>query len=360
MSWQFFKKSLTQNTSFSQVMDGYLVHFFVPEYELHGLPKHITFVLDTSGSMSGVKIKQLKDAMDAILNDLKRTDYLSIITFDDTYVFWESSFAAQYPIYKFAAQYPIYKARDYVVKEARNYINNIKPNGGTNLNDALREAVKLSNYGIEKIDFDAPNKDQILPMIVFLTDGEPTAGEVDRYNIKRNVRSTNTFAIPIYGLAFGNSADFNLIKDISSENGAFAKKIFEASDATVQLKNFYKEISTPLLKDVTFNYISNTNLETAQTCLPNAMFYKGIEFVSVVKLEEGGLPEKLEVKGYEGTRPYYDVIYPCNDPRSQKIVPFIDGSQDHVRTMACIPSSRPIPLNTGSGHERNLITFAFY
>ena len=356
-------------------MDGYLVHFFVPEYDLHGLPKHITFVLDTSGSMSGVKIEQLKDAMDAILNDLKRTDYLSIITFDDTYVFWESkaqsavdkvfrldSGRMDYGLFGLdsAAQYPIYKARDYVVKEARNYINNIKPNGGTNLNDALREAVKLSNYGIEKFDFDAPNTEQILPMIVFLTDGEPTSGEVDKYIIKRNVKSINTFAIPIYGLAFGNSADFDLIKDISSESGAFAKKIFEASDATVQLKNFYKEISTPLLKDVTFNYISDTNLETAQTCLPNAMFYKGNEFVSVVKLEDGGLPEKLEVRGFEGTRSYYDVIYPCNDPRSpQKIIPLIDGSQDHVRTMACIPSSRPTTLNTGSGHEPNLIIFAF-
>merc|ERR1712038_61047 len=45
-----------------QVIDGYFVHYFIPEI-LPVLPKHVIFVLDVSGSMDGEKISQLKDAM---------------------------------------------------------------------------------------------------------------------------------------------------------------------------------------------------------------------------------------------------------------------------------------------------------
>ena len=37
-----------------QVVDGYFVHFFAPS-TLTVLPKHVVFILDTSGSMAGIK-----------------------------------------------------------------------------------------------------------------------------------------------------------------------------------------------------------------------------------------------------------------------------------------------------------------
>lgn len=46
------------------------------------LPKHVIFVLDTSASMWGVKIKQLREAMSSILSKLKSEDYFTIITFN--------------------------------------------------------------------------------------------------------------------------------------------------------------------------------------------------------------------------------------------------------------------------------------
>ena len=40
-----------------QVLDGYFVHYFAPE-NLQTLPRHVIFVVDVSGSMSGTKLKQ--------------------------------------------------------------------------------------------------------------------------------------------------------------------------------------------------------------------------------------------------------------------------------------------------------------
>jgi len=41
-----------------QVSDGHFVHFFAPT-NLSPLPKNIVFVIDISGSMWGVKMKQV-------------------------------------------------------------------------------------------------------------------------------------------------------------------------------------------------------------------------------------------------------------------------------------------------------------
>lgn len=64
----------------TQVNDGYFVHFFSPS-ELQPLRKHAIFVLDVSGSMDGRKIEQLREAMAAILDDLKEGDFFNLIAF---------------------------------------------------------------------------------------------------------------------------------------------------------------------------------------------------------------------------------------------------------------------------------------
>ena len=63
------------------MVDGYFVHFFVPD-NLTTMSKHAIFVLDVSGSMKGQKLKQMKEAMFTILNDMSGEDSFSIITFD--------------------------------------------------------------------------------------------------------------------------------------------------------------------------------------------------------------------------------------------------------------------------------------
>lgn len=52
------------------------------------LPKHVVFVLDTSGSMYGKKIYQLKDAMRSILKQIRRGDKVNIIAFDTRVKVW--------------------------------------------------------------------------------------------------------------------------------------------------------------------------------------------------------------------------------------------------------------------------------
>jgi len=91
-----------------------------------------------------------------------------------------------------------------------------------------------------------------------LTDGEPTVGVTSSTSIKKNIREANAgLQIPIYGLALGDGADFDLVKGISDENNGFAERIYESGNSFEQLEDFYSKISDPKLKDVTFEYLVN-------------------------------------------------------------------------------------------------------
>jgi hypothetical protein len=81
---------------------------------------------------------------------------------------------------------------------------------------------------------------------------------------------------PIFSLSFGDGADRDFLQKISLKNLGFARHIYEAADASLQLQEFYRQISSPLLKDVDFKYVSNVTKLT-KTRFP--IFFHGSELV---------------------------------------------------------------------------------
>lgn len=81
----------------------------------------------------------------------------------------------------------------------------------------------------------AENFTERAQVIFFLTDGEPTSGETNLNKILENVRFANWHAFPIYSLAFGQGADYNFIKKVAIQNNGLSRKIYEDSDATLQI-----------------------------------------------------------------------------------------------------------------------------
>lgn len=81
-------------------------------------------------------------------------------------------------------------------------------------------------------------------MIIFLTDGHATSGERVTEKILENVRKANHRSqAPVFSLAFGRQADFKMLRILSLQNNAFARKIYVAADASLQLEGFYKEVN---------------------------------------------------------------------------------------------------------------------
>lgn len=60
------------------------------------------------------------------------------------------------------------------------------------------------------------------------------------------------------------------------KNLGFARHIYEAADASLQLQEFYKQISSPLLSDVHFKYVNGASKLTKQIF---PIYFKGSELV---------------------------------------------------------------------------------
>merc|ERR1711971_475726 len=227
-----------------QIGAGKFVHYFAPD-KLPTIAKHIVFVIDVSGSMSGSKMSQAKDAMTTILDKMsqKKLDNFNIIKFS-SYVTGQYPTNGSYSILEF----------DGNVNLAYDFILDMDARGGTNINDALLEALEICEN--VKISEEIDSKTE--QMIIFLSDGEASSGVTDSDQIKENVREANKdLQVPIYGLAFGAGADFDLIKDVSDETNGFAQRIYDSGNSFEQLEDFYNQIADPKLKNVNFEYMVN-------------------------------------------------------------------------------------------------------
>ncbi len=97
----------------------------------------------------------------------------------------------------------------------------------TNINDALLTGVR---FLLRLRDADH------VPLVFFLTDGQPTTGVKNPGTIADNVQRVNENIASVFGLAFGQGADYELIKVVAVQNAGFARRIYEAADASEQVK----------------------------------------------------------------------------------------------------------------------------
>jgi Ca-activated chloride channel family protein len=113
-------------------------------------PRDVTVVLDVSGSMSGEKIEQAREALRQLLGTLAGNDRFRLISFS-------SAVQAQSSEWSFA--------RGAALGRARAWVDRLVADGGTNIEAALEEAFRLES------------PDDRLPVVLFLTDGLPSVGE---------------------------------------------------------------------------------------------------------------------------------------------------------------------------------------
>ncbi|KAM4857315.1 inter-alpha-trypsin inhibitor heavy chain H3 [Urocitellus parryii] len=259
-----------------QVVNGYFVHFFAPQ-GLPVVPKNVVFVIDVSGSMAGRKIQQTRDALLKILDDVKETDHLNFILFSGGVTTWKDQ---------------LVQATPENLQEARTFVKNIRDDGMTNLNDGLLRGIHMLNKAREE---------NLVPerstsIVIMLTDGDANAGESNPERIQENVRNAIKGKFPLYNLGFGNNLNFNFLETMGLENHGFARRIYEDSDADLQLQGFYDEVANPLLTDVEMEYPQNAILDLTQNSYQH--FYDGSEIVVAGRLADENINSfKADVKG---------------------------------------------------------------
>lgn len=246
-----------------QVLNGHFVHYFAPK-DLPAVPKNVVFVIDTSASMLGTKIRQTKDALFTILRDLRPGDRFNFISFSNRIKVWQPN--------RLVPVTPL------TIRDAKKFIYMLATTGGTNIDGAIQTGSSLLRDYLSGPDA-SPNS---VSLIIFLTDGRPTVGEVQSAAILGNARSAVQEKFCIFTIGIGNDVDYRLLERMSLENCGMMRRIHEEADASAMLKGFYDEIGTPLLSDIRINYTEDSVQYVTQHLFTN--YFNGSEIVIAGKL----------------------------------------------------------------------------
>nr|XP_043880656.1 inter-alpha-trypsin inhibitor heavy chain H3-like [Solea senegalensis] len=250
-----------------QTVNGYFVHFFAPA-ELPRVPKNVVFLIDQSGSMYGTKIRQTRESMEQILKELHEDDHFALVAFSFLLNSWRPSLT---------------KATKENVTEAIDFVRKLDLQGGTNINDALLSGVNM----LVKERQEKKLPERSVDIIILLTDGMPFGGEENLEKIQENVRTAAAGKMSLFSLGFGNDVDYSFLDVLSKQNKGVARRIFEASDATLQIQGFYDEVASPLLLEVDLRYPDNA-VEMLTTNHFSQLF-NGSEIVVAGRLTDNNL-----------------------------------------------------------------------
>ena len=210
--------------------DGYFLMLISPKSnigEQQRLAKDIIFILDTSGSMSGEKIEKARAALKFGVESLSANDRFNII-----------SFSGEEHLMKAG----LIEAGAAGKQTGLKFIENIRAEGGTNINDALVAAFK---------QFQASERPA---MIVFLTDGLPTVGPTDVRQIVRNVDEANRAKVRLFCFGVGYDVNTNLLDKLSADHGGVSDYIEPQEDLEVKVSNFFARVNYPVLSDLKLDF----------------------------------------------------------------------------------------------------------
>uniref|UniRef100_A0A8C3SX23 Inter-alpha-trypsin inhibitor heavy chain 4 n=2 Tax=Chelydra serpentina TaxID=8475 RepID=A0A8C3SX23_CHESE len=263
-----------------QIVNGYFVHYFAPS-EMPTFPKNVIFVVDQSGSMSGRKIEQTRDALLKILEDLRPEDHFSLITFNSLVTEWKNT---------------LLQATGQNVESAKRYVKTIMARGGTDINKALLTAANT----LDKANYAEILQTHSISMIILLTDGQPTVGVQDVEILQQNIQKAIKGKYVLYCLGFGFDVSYKFLEKMALDNGGIARRIYEDSDSDLQLQGFYQEVATPILKDIEIQYPENSILELTQNSFK--LFFDGSEIVVAGKIDNELDVLPVEIQAQSHTR----------------------------------------------------------
>jgi Ca-activated chloride channel family protein len=235
--------------------DGYFLLLASPSLDLKTkpVPKDVTFVLDTSGSMADDnKLVQAKKALQFCLANLNSDDRFEVIHF------------ATQPESLFGS---LTAADDKAVAKAKEFVSSLKPMGGTAIYDALAQAMALRPH-----DSNRPY------VIIFLTDGEPTVGETRDDAIVGETDKALKDGTRIFCFGLGTDVNAPLLDRIAEHTSAASDYVLPTEDIEVKVSSFFSKIREPVLSNVKLTFPDGIHVTKAYPqALPD--LFKGDQLV---------------------------------------------------------------------------------
>jgi Ca-activated chloride channel family protein len=178
-------------------------------------PTNVYLVVDTSGSMQGVKIRRTQEALQAFVGQIQGDrDQVGLIEFGSGVKLFE----------------PLQALDDASRQELIQRINRMEADGQTAMIDAVLEAYD---------DLQRTGNTEAINAIVVMTDGLENASYYTIDHLRARFEEEQAVTVVVFAIAFGNDADAGLLREIADIGGGQ----FRRADET-DIEELYKVIST--------------------------------------------------------------------------------------------------------------------
>lgn len=239
--------------------------------ESQPIKREVTLVLDRSGSMAGHKIKQVREATRQVLAGLQPGEAFNLLAYNDT-------------VDRFRSE-PTVK-NDANVDEAFKFLDRVQAQGGTNIHDALLEALRPK-----------PTTGA-LPIVLFLTDGLPTVGQTSEVAIRNVAAKANPHQRRIFTFGVGVDVNAPLLESIATDTRAATTFVLPSEDVEAKVGQVFGRLSGPILADIAMEIRANDNKPRAVDITPAIVpdLFEGDQLVVLGKYQ-GETPLSFEIKG---------------------------------------------------------------
>ncbi len=252
-------------------------------------PKEMVFLIDCSGSQSGLPLQKAKETMFYALDHMNDDDTFQVISFSSgaTELFTHPE-----------------KASGDSRKKAHNWINSLQANGGTWMAPAVEKACKI------------PADSNRLRIVTFMTDGY-VGNDFEVVGMIKKLRGTSRW----FPFGTGNSVNRFLIDNIAREGGGEADYVYLNSSAEEVGKKFYEKISSPVLTDVKVDFDGVEVKEVFPKVVSDVWAERPLYFTGrYTKAGKG----KVTITGFSGGKSYKQelaVDFPQNNAANSVLAP---------------------------------------
>lgn len=252
----------------SDVTGGYLTLLVQPPDRLRELPRRpleLIFLLDCSGSMSGVPMMQAKAAVELALQQLGPRDRLQIIRFSES----ASAFAPA-PVPATAAN----------LQRARQYLAGLSGEGGTEMLRGIEAALQPRGDG------------ECERAVLFLTDGYIGNESEVFAAVRRGVGAARIFALGV-----GSSVNRYLLEGVARLGRGGVGYLLHDEPPGRAVAQFFERIGHPALTDLQIDWGGAAVSEVLPARLPDLFCGRP---VVVTARYQGAAPTRVRLRGRVG------------------------------------------------------------
>jgi Ca-activated chloride channel family protein len=257
LEWQPVRGSVPASTSFEEEFEGErygLLLVLPPDPAADSsdrIARETTFIIDTSGSMSGTSIEQARAALESGLEALRPSDRFNVVAFDST--------ARQL----FEGTVP---ASPEHVKKALGWVRRLQADGGTEMIPALELAL---GHG--------PDPEHV-GQVVFVTDGS-VGNEHDVFRfIEGHLATQRLFTVGI-----GSAPNQYFMRGAARFGRGTFTHVASTNEVAERMGELWSKLDTPLLGDLELGWKGSANVEAWPARLPD--LYDGEPLVILAKLD---------------------------------------------------------------------------